>query len=84
MTLNYNAPFVVMTLFRTSGAVYSILLLQLQGIANTVTKQRIESHFDLELRAAVMVRTCLPPNNPFLLPEILGSNLAILLLLTLI
>jgi len=27
-----------------------------QGIAKTVTKQRIESHFDLELRAAVMVR----------------------------
>jgi hypothetical protein len=26
----------------------------LQGIAKTVTKQRIESHFDLELRAAVM------------------------------
>lgn len=25
-----------------------------QGIAKTVTKQRIESHFDLELRAAVM------------------------------
>ena len=30
--------------------------LNLQGIAKTVTKQRIESHFDLELRAAVMVR----------------------------
>ena len=28
--------------------------LLLQGIAKTVTKQRIESHFDLELRAAVM------------------------------
>lgn len=27
---------------------------QLQGVAKTVTKQRIESHFDLELRAAVM------------------------------
>ena len=27
---------------------------RLQGIAKTVTKQRIESHFDLELRAAVM------------------------------
>lgn len=26
----------------------------LQGVAKTVTKQRIESHFDLELRAAVM------------------------------
>ena len=26
----------------------------MQGIAKTVTKQRIESHFDLELRAAVM------------------------------
>ena len=26
----------------------------LQGMAKTVTKQRIESHFDLELRAAVM------------------------------
>ncbi len=25
-----------------------------QGVAKTVTKQRIESHFDLELRAAVM------------------------------
>lgn len=25
-----------------------------QGIAKTVTKQRVESHFDLELRAAVM------------------------------
>jgi hypothetical protein len=24
------------------------------GIAKTVTKQRVESHFDLELRAAVM------------------------------
>ena len=30
-----------------------------QGIAKTVTKQRIESHFDLELRAAVMVRLML-------------------------
>ena len=29
---------------------------QSKGIAKTVTKQRIESHFDLELRAAVMVR----------------------------
>lgn len=28
--------------------------LLLQGVAKTVTKQRIESHFDLELRAAVM------------------------------
>jgi pre-mRNA-processing factor 8 len=27
---------------------------QSKGIAKTVTKQRIESHFDLELRAAVM------------------------------
>lgn len=26
----------------------------LQGVAKTVTKQRVESHFDLELRAAVM------------------------------
>ena len=26
----------------------------MQGVAKTVTKQRIESHFDLELRAAVM------------------------------
>ena len=25
-----------------------------KGIAKTVTKQRVESHFDLELRAAVM------------------------------
>lgn len=25
-----------------------------RGIAKTVTKQRVESHFDLELRAAVM------------------------------
>jgi pre-mRNA-processing factor 8 len=25
-----------------------------KGVAKTVTKQRIESHFDLELRAAVM------------------------------
>ncbi len=31
---------------------------QSKGIAKTVTKQRIESHFDLELRAAVMVRPC--------------------------
>ena len=31
-------------------------VLPVQGIAKTVTKQRIESHFDLELRAAVMVR----------------------------
>ena len=30
------------------------LCLAAQGIAKTVTKQRIESHFDLELRAAVM------------------------------
>ena len=29
---------------------------QSKGVAKTVTKQRIESHFDLELRAAVMVR----------------------------
>lgn len=29
-------------------------LTRLQGMAKTVTKQRIESHFDLELRAAVM------------------------------
>jgi len=28
--------------------------LAFQGVAKTVTKQRIESHFDLELRAAVM------------------------------
>jgi pre-mRNA-processing factor 8 len=27
---------------------------QSKGIAKTVTKQRVESHFDLELRAAVM------------------------------
>lgn len=27
---------------------------QSKGIARTVTKQRIESHYDLELRAAVM------------------------------
>lgn len=27
---------------------------QAKGIAKTVTKQRMESHFDLELRAAVM------------------------------
>lgn len=27
---------------------------QLLGIAKTVTKQRVESHYDLELRAAVM------------------------------
>jgi len=27
---------------------------QSKGVAKTVTKQRIESHFDLELRAAVM------------------------------
>ncbi len=26
---------------------------QAKGVAKTVTKQRIESHFDLELRAAV-------------------------------
>lgn len=25
-----------------------------KGVAKTVTKQRVESHFDLELRAAVM------------------------------
>jgi hypothetical protein len=31
-----------------------LLFLTPQGIAKTVTKQRIESHFDLELRAAVM------------------------------
>ena len=31
---------------------------QSKGIAKTVTKQRIESHFDLELRAAVMVSPC--------------------------
>lgn len=35
---------------------------QSKGVAKTVTKQRIESHFDLELRAAVMVRP------PLLLP----------------
>lgn len=32
---------------------------QSKGVAKTVTKQRIESHFDLELRAAVMVRPAL-------------------------
>ena len=32
----------------------TVLLCVSQGIAKTVTKQRIESHFDLELRAAVM------------------------------
>ena len=43
---------------------------QAKGIAKTVTKQRIESHFDLELRAAV--RTCasasllLPVSNGYL------------------
>ncbi len=31
-----------------------MLFAQAKGIAKTVTKQRIESHFDLELRAAVM------------------------------
>lgn len=31
-----------------------VLSFAAQGIAKTVTKQRIESHFDLELRAAVM------------------------------
>ena len=45
-----------------------------QGIAKTVTKQRIESHFDLELRAAVGARaegamlplwcSCVRPVNP--------------------
>lgn len=30
------------------------VLVRVQGVAKTVTKQRIESHFDLELRAAVM------------------------------
>ena len=34
---------------------------QSKGVAKTVTKQRIESHFDLELRAAVMVRCCSLP-----------------------
>jgi len=32
----------------------ALLSHDVQGIAKTVTKQRIESHFDLELRAAVM------------------------------
>ncbi len=27
---------------------------RVQGVSKTVTKQRVESHFDLELRAAVM------------------------------
>lgn len=42
---------------RFKNPVGSRRVLRLQGIAKTVTKQRIESHFDLELRAAVMVRT---------------------------
>lgn len=35
---------------------YSLSLLgrHSKGVAKTVTKQRVESHFDLELRAAVM------------------------------
>jgi pre-mRNA-processing factor 8 len=39
---------------------------QSKGIAKTVTKQRIESHFDLELRAAVMHVISLhsPHNKP--------------------
>jgi hypothetical protein len=37
-----------------NSRVVTVLLWTVQGIAKTVTKQRIESHFDLELRAAVM------------------------------
>ena len=40
-----------------------------QGIAKTVTKQRIESHFDLELRAAVMVRLSLQAPDARLPPR---------------
>jgi pre-mRNA-processing factor 8 len=36
-----------------------------KGVAKTVTKQRVESHFDLELRAAVMhdVLDAMPGNH---------------------
>jgi hypothetical protein len=41
---------------------------QSKGVAKTVTKQRIESHFDLELRAAVMVsipvQAIIPSEHP--------------------
>lgn len=36
-----------------------------KGVAKTITKQRVESHFDLELRAAVMhdVLDAMPGND---------------------
>ena len=33
---------------------YIFLFHEITGVAKTVTKQRVESHFDLELRASVM------------------------------
>lgn len=47
----------VETLIRSNkSCFYSLSLLgrHSKGVAKTVTKQRVESHFDLELRAAVM------------------------------
>ena len=40
---------------------------QSKGVAKTVTKQRIESHFDLELRAAVMYAS---HPSPSFLPQL--------------
>ena len=33
---------------------YILFFQKITGVAKTVTKQRVESHFDLELRASVM------------------------------
>ena len=54
-----------------------------KGVAKTVTKQRVESHFDLELRAAVMhdVLDAMPgesPRNFFILQVIFLSILTFL------
>ena len=55
-----------------------------KGVAKTVTKQRVESHFDLEIRAAVMhdILDMMPENvkqnseffNPFSLPVFLYQS----------
>ena len=41
-----------------------------KGIAKTVTKQRVESHYDLELRASVMMDIC------DMMPESIKQNKA--------
>lgn len=54
-----------------------------KGVAKTVTKQRVESHFDLELRAAVMhdVLDAMPGDQLILRYPLVVSQICILVLM---